>query len=139
MGQWNNCTSSWTEDGRRHDAHLFMLSQLNEKLERLSALCGTPIHAHGDSAFPARSHVTKGGFYEMSRKRVCVEWTIGKITSALWSSMDFAAHNQIYLNRPGAKYLLACILTNFHTCLYGSETGKYFSCRAPPLAWYMNQ
>jgi hypothetical protein len=50
-----------------------------------------------------------------------------------------AAHNQIYLNRPGALYVLACLFTNFHTCLYGSETGGYFGCAAPTLASYMDQ
>ncbi len=124
-------------DGRRHDGHLLMQSEINEKLANLGALCACEIHAHGDSAFPARSHVQKGCGYEMSRKRICVEWTIGYVT-AKWAALDFDAHNQIYLNQPGTKYLLACILTNFHTCLYGCETGKYFVCNAPTLAFYMS-
>ena len=74
----------------------------------------------------------------MNRKRICVEWTIGKVTS-IWAGLDMAAHNQIYLNRPGALYVLACLFTNFHTCLYGSETGGYFGCAAPTLASYMDQ
>jgi len=39
-------------DGRRHDGHLFMQSEINEKLANLSTLCGCDIHAHGDLAAP---------------------------------------------------------------------------------------
>lgn len=124
-------------DGRRHDGHLFELSRINGKLEHLSQRCGVPVHAHGDSAFPSQSHTTKGGGWEMNRKRICVEWTIGLVYNK-WASLDMSAHNQMYLNRPGAKYLLACLLTNFHTCIYGNETTKYFSCQPPTLESYMD-
>jgi hypothetical protein len=123
-------------DGRRHDAHLFAISHINEKLESLSQQSGTIIHAHGDSAFPASSHTVKGGGWEMNRKRICVEWSIGKILSQ-GASLDMSVHQQIYLNRPGALYIVGCLMTNFHTCVYGSETGLYFACKAPTLESYM--
>jgi hypothetical protein len=123
-------------DGRRHDGHLFQISQINNKLECLSQMSGSVIEAHGDSAFPASSHTRKGGGWEMNRKRICVEWTIGKIVQQ-GASLDMSVHQQIYLNRPGALYLVGCLLTNFHTCVYGSQTGLYFSCKAPTLQSYM--
>ena len=123
-------------DGRRHDAHLFQISQINGKLACLSQVSGSVINAHGDSAFPASSHTMKGGGWEMNRKRICVEWTIGKIVQQ-GASLDMSAHQQIYLNRPGALYLVGCLLTNFHTCVYGSQTGLYFSCKSPTLESYM--
>lgn len=147
-------------DGRRHDGHLFAISGIDDKLACLSEQSGSIIHGdatpsnydyylflqshafahlltgHGDSAFPATSHMRKGGGWELGRRRICVEWTIGKVLQQ-GASLDMSAHQQIYLNRPGSLYLVGCLLTNFHTCVYGSQTGLYFSCKAPLLASYM--
>ena len=100
-------------DGRRHDAHLFAISGINDKLARLSQLSGSIIHGkafflhvdtlifflagHGDSAFPATSHMRKGGGWEWGRRRICVEWTIGKVCQQ-GASLDMSAHMQVKIH-----------------------------------------
>jgi len=34
-------------------------------------------------------------------------------------------------------YIAAALLTNIHTCLYGSQTGAYFNCVAPSVESYL--
>jgi hypothetical protein len=53
---------------RCHDSPLFTRSRLNDKLIWLSNASGTTIKAHGDSAYPRRSHLLKHDSYRMAQK-----------------------------------------------------------------------
>lgn len=74
----------------------------------------------------------------MSSVRVSVEWTFGKIKS-LFPFLDVAHKLRIGSMPLGSHYLIATLLTNCHSCLYGSESAQYFNCPAPELEYYMRQ
>ena len=69
-------------------------SRLNDKLAWLSNASGTVIKAHGDSAYPRRSHLLKHASYRMAQKRICVEWAFGKMQQ-IFAVTDFEAHLQV--------------------------------------------
>jgi hypothetical protein len=116
--------------GRRADGFVFRDTRINAKVAELERICGFPVKTHVDSAYAVASNTVKGGGYQMSRSRECVEWGFGLVCS-LWAGIDWDRKLQLYLNRPGSLYLTAGILTNMHVCLYGSLTSRYFSCWPP--------
>jgi hypothetical protein len=73
----------------------------------------------------------------MSSVRVSVEWTFGKVIS-LFSFLDYRKNLKLYLSPIGDWYKLGALLTNCHTCLYGSQTGTFFHISAPTLEWYLS-
>lgn len=77
-----------------HDSPLVSQSRLNHKLAWLSNASGHTIHAHGDSAYPRRSHIVKHDSYRMAQKRIVVEWAFGKMQQIL-AVTDFEAHLQV--------------------------------------------
>jgi len=90
--------------------------------------------AHGPGAVTAeQSRVNK----IMSMERVGVEWAFGKVKSRV-----------PYLTQPrllklqavdvGMRVSVAFLLTNFHTCLHGSQSSTYFNCMPPTLEEYIN-
>jgi hypothetical protein len=144
--------------GRRHDGYLFRLfpqhfslficsaqisltlcrqSGLNAKVARLQQVCGFRVMNHGDSAYAVNTNTCKGGGYNMSRTRICVEWGFGKIVSK-WAGVDYVKRQQLFLTGPGSNYLTAGLLTNIHTCMYGSLTSSYFGVKPPSAAAYLS-
>jgi hypothetical protein len=79
---------------RVHDSPLVSQSRLNQKLAWLSNTSGKTIKAHGDSAYPKRSHLLKHDSYRMAQKRICVEWSFGKMQQ-IFAVTDFEAHLQV--------------------------------------------
>lgn len=79
---------------RCHDSPLVTRSGLNNKLVWLSNASGITIKAHGDSAYPRRSHLLKHSSYRMAQKRICVEWAFGKMQQ-IFAVTDFEAHLQV--------------------------------------------
>ena len=73
----------------------------------------------------------------MSAVRICVEWGFGKVISN-FAFMDFKKNLHIYLQPLGKMYFVAVLLTNCHTCLYGSQTGMYFNLAPPDLHVYLH-
>lgn len=71
----------------------------------------------------------------MASCRVSVEWGFGKIMQ-LWAFLDHAANIKCMLQPVGLYYPVANILTNMHSCLYGSQTGSYFRMQTPTLEDY---
>lgn len=132
--------------GRRHDAHLLESSGL---LEQLEAKCNGNYYIYGDPAYPLRRNlITPFKGHEltsqrqicnkkMSRIRESVEWGFGKIIQQ-FAYLDFKKNLKIGLQQVGRYYLVGAILTNCHTCLYGSETSAYFACPPPTLEEYLN-
>jgi hypothetical protein len=79
----------------------------------LEAACGFRVQTHGDSAYPILSNTAKGGGYQMSKSRICVEWGFGKICT-LWSGIDYERKLQIYGNSPG---FWLSLFTHLFVCL----------------------
>ena len=138
-------------EARRHDSAMLRMSGLLPELEQhMTMVDGTIYNLYGDPAYPLRPHLIAPfrtgaaplGHHEaifnkrMSKLRSCVEWTFGKIIS-IFSFLDYKKNLKLYLQPVAKYYIVAAILTNCHTCLYGSETTEYFNVHPPSLEEYL--
>ena len=134
-------------DGSRHDSFVLRMSGIVDVLRAVCAALGVNYVMFGDSAYPISRWLWamyKGVMTpaqqmfnsDMSPARVTVEWGFGKI-AALWPFLDYRKNQQVLL-RPVGMYLnVGNVLTNMHTCLYGSIVGKEFGMVPPTLELYM--
>lgn len=135
-------------EGRRHDAFMLGVSGLTDKLSRFQTPTGEPYVVYGDPAYgltrniigPFRgAHITddeQAFNTEMSKVRTCVEWGFGKICQN-FAYLDFKKNLKVLLQPVGKYYLVASILINCHTCLYGSQTSTFFDLDPPSLETYL--
>lgn len=133
--------------GRRHDSYLLRVSRLNERLAEVQPPDGQQMKVYGDAAYPLLSHVRRGfrganlsdgekAFNQANSKmRISIEWGFGKVIS-LFPFCDFRNNQELFLQPVARYYTNACLLTNAHTCLRGSQTGVYFDMTAPTLEEY---
>ncbi|XP_061182302.1 uncharacterized protein LOC133190627 [Saccostrea echinata] len=137
-------------EAKRHDSAMLRMSELMPKLEqRMTMNDGTVFSLYGDLAYPLRVHLItpfKGAVLSnqerifncrMSKLRSSVEWTFGKILS-LFAFVDYKKNQKLFLQPVAKYYLVASLLTNCHTCLYGSVTSEYFNLPPPTLEEYMS-
>jgi hypothetical protein len=73
----------------------------------------------------------------MSNVCVSVEWGFGKIAQ-YFAFLDFKENQKILLQPIAKYYLVGRLLTNCHTCLYGSQTSSYFDVQPPSLETYLS-
>ena len=135
-------------EGRRHDSYMLRESGILPQLQNLPHRNNIPFALYGDPAYPLRpqllcpfrgariTEVQQDFNTVMSSVRQCVEWGFGKITS-LWAFLDFKQNLKILLQPVAKYYLVGALLTNCHTCLYGSQTGEYFGIDAPSIEEYL--
>lgn len=134
--------------GRRHDGHLLARSRLVESLEQKFNGIASPPYVYGDSAYPLRKFLItpfRGVHSRPERKvnrlmsslRVSVEWGFSKIIQ-LFPFVDFKKNLKLYKQGVSKYFKVATILTNCHTCLYGSQVSDYFDCEPPMLEEYLN-
>jgi nuclease HARBI1 len=139
-------TGPW--EGRRHDCGMLRESELLQRLEHISGTIGNA-YIYGDPAYPI-SPLLQVPYKEsslseeesefnnrMSKVRVSVEWCFGKVIS-LFPFVDFKKNLKIYLQPVGKLYFVAVLLTNMHTCAYGSLTSTFFTVTPPTLTTYLN-
>lgn len=74
---------------------------------------------------------------KMSGYRIAIEHGFGKVVN-LWSFIAFKNGLQIGLSPIGAYYAIAVLLTNLHTCLYGSQISLHFKVMPPSVDSYLN-
>ena len=136
-------------EGRRHDAFMLGVSGLPDQLRRFQTPTGEPYVVYGDPAY-GLAHNIIGPFRrapiaddeeafntEMSKVRTCVEWGFGKICLN-FAYLDFKRSLKVLLQPVGKYYLVASILINCHTCLYGSQTSTFFNLDPPSLKTYLS-
>ena len=136
--------------GNRHDAGLLRDSGLGVILEtHLRGVDGRQLCIYGDLAYPNRpylAHPFKGSRLTdeqelfnstMAGLRIAVEGSFGKIL-ALFPFVDFKKNIKLGLQPVAKYYMVATVLTNCHTCFYGSQTNRSFSSRRPRIEEYLN-
>ena len=131
------------------DAFMLGVSGLAEKLERFQRPNGEPYIIYGDPASGLTKNILapfRGARLtddqqefnsRMSKLRVSVEWGFGKICQ-LFAFLDFKKNLKILLQPIGKYYLVAAVLANCHTCLYGSQTSTFFGLDPPELEDYLS-
>jgi hypothetical protein len=74
----------------------------------------------------------------MSKIRVAIEWTFGSIVM-LYKFVDFAKGQKLMESPLSKHYVVAVLLANCHTCVYGDQHNEYFDCDPPSLDDYLSK
>ena len=133
---------------RNHDAFMLDKSKVPRVMRRISRKLGKNYQLFGDPAYPQSLWI--GGPFRhrmlnreeaefnaiMSSTRISNEWVFAKIKS-LWAYLDFEKGMRPYTQDVQKLWSVAQILTNCHTCLYGSEMNRYFKVNSPDLEAYL--
>ncbi|KXS10046.1 hypothetical protein M427DRAFT_104438, partial [Gonapodya prolifera JEL478] len=69
--------------------------------------------------------------------RMSIEWAWEKLAT-LFVFLNYYRNLKVELSPVGLHYSIGILLTNTHTCLYGSETGVRFGLTPPMLKEYLN-
>lgn len=72
----------------------------------------------------------------MSSMRQAVEWGFGKIIGE-FAFLDLKKNQKLLLQEISMMYTTGMILSNCHTCLYGSQTAQYYNIQPPTLEEYL--
>lgn len=134
-------------NGRRHDGYVLAKSGLLNKVEQKFNRFQNPPYMYSDSGYPLRKYLIvpfkgivsrrkKRVNKRMSKLRVTVEWGYAKVIQ-LFPFLDFKKNIKIYKQQVGNYYKVGTLLTNCHTCLYGSQVSEYFECDPPELEVYL--
>lgn len=135
--------------GRRHDAGIFRESQLYNELQEKAVFGDESFTIYGDQAYGLMDLLLTpfpGSMQDllphqlrfnqsMKILRVSVEWGFQKVVSQ-FAFLDFKKNQKLLLQDLGCMYKVAVLLTNCHTCLYGSQTATYFDTVPPTLNEY---
>ena len=130
---------------------MFMLAEsgLAPKLYQYNQGNGQPYVVYRDPAYGISRNIlapfrgaqlttTEQDFNKsMSQVRISVEWTFGKITQ-YFTYVDLKRNNKVLLQPVGKYYIVAALLTNCHTCVYGSLTTSFFNVAPPSLESYLS-
>lgn len=136
--------------GNRHDAGILRESNLYNQLSAKVKLNDDSKYVlYGDPAYPIRELLicpfsTRNLSNEqlqfnksMSPLRQGVEWAFGKVISE-FAFLDFKKNQKLLLQDLGTMYKVGVLLTNCHTCLYGSQCSMYFDVDPVSLEQYLS-
>lgn len=128
-------------EGKRHDAHLYHESRLNQRMQNLHARTGVNYIIYGDSAYPLTAYLqpairlAQGAArilnHRMSGLRIAVEWNFGIMTQQ-WGFLDDEKNQKVNKNAPGKVFIVAAIMSNLHNIQYGNQIRDFFKCDAGP-------
>ena len=138
-------------EGRRHDSFLMQESEIVGQLAQLPRRPdGSQYVIYGDPAYALQAQVVcpypqhinytpdKQLFNEsMSTVRQSVEYGFGK-TVQYFSFLDFAKGQKLLLSPIGRYYRVGVLLSNIHTCLYGSAVTSLLRSQPPHIREYLS-
>lgn len=136
--------------GRRHDAGMYAESEIYPQLKAMSRLSNYHKNyvIYGDPAYPISDVLInpyRGGRLSeqeqifntsMSAVRQSVEWGFQKVCTD-FAFCDYHKNQKLMLQGISNMYKVCILLSNCHTCLYGSQTGSYFNLEPPLLEEYL--
>ena len=133
--------------GRIHDSKMLTQSRLLIRMKRFFGLAVCLFadrgYSHGDPSLQvpfqgAAGRVEPGRSYNIacSAMRQPIEWMFGKVV-ILFAFVDFKKNQKLYLQPVTSYFLIATLLTNCHSCLYGNQTSQYFQVPTPDLEDYL--
>jgi len=73
----------------------------------------------------------------MSGLCIVVEWAFGEVTK-YFSGTDFPRSHRLLSTCIESHYRFTILLTNIHTCFYGSKINELFSVDPPTLQEYIH-
>lgn len=123
-------------EGRRHDAFILGVSGLLPQLERINKPDGEPYVVYGDPAYGVSRHIISPF---RSARLTDLQQQFNRDMSEVRVSVEYFHKNMKVLLQPVAKYYaVGALLTNCHTCLYGSVTSSFFNLDPPLLEVYLS-
>ena len=136
---------------RHNDLELFEDARLNDRLEAAQVGQENLYCSYGDSIFPnltcckskhradaltPEEQLQNAG---MGSMRIANEWHYG-FTANLFPRVKHKSSLKILQSQNvSVMYLVCTLLRNARTCLYGSQTCRYFNCMPPTLENYFTQ
>ena len=138
---------------RRNDTILLRESNINSRFASLQQGHEEQYIIMGDSAYKKNTHITsyhsKNSMIQdyikwnkaMKHVRISIEWNYGTCAS-LFSYIRRPEKMKLLASERVSKiYTVAILFKNFHVCLYGCQTSKYFDMPIPDnmLENYINQ
>ena len=138
-------------NGSRHDGFLLRESGILDIMHESCTRLGKDYVLFGDSAYPRDRYLWAmykevGGRMpawqavfnaDMSPERVTVEWGFGKVVG-LWPYLDVRNKMKVLRSNPQTWIEAAFVLTNMHTCIYGSALSRKYGLGRPDLEQYMS-
>ena len=127
---------------------MYFQSGLDDQIKDLADSRGRQLAVYADSAYAFRRYLItpfKGAVLSnqesrfnknMASVRGAVEWGFGKISS-VFAFLDFHRNMKVYLQPVGKLMYAGAILCNAHTCLYSSQTSRFF-LQPPSLEDYFS-
>jgi len=144
-------------EGRHHDSYLVETGRIRENLRHVfrsaaaggggaafQSFCVFADKAFGQSAeltvpfrqYELQNNQARHRFNRVHKAvRLIVEWGFGK-PKLLFPMHQRIATQRIFQSRIGIYHRVAFLLTNAHTCCYGSETSGYMNCTPIDLEVY---
>lgn len=137
-------------EGNTHDHEIYCRSSLEDVLrEHAKDTQGMNLALFGDAAYQTSGHMLKaiGGVdlaaadvqfnKAMNAQHTSAEHAFGKVTG-IFSALSFSRTQKILATCVSDQYRFAVLLTNAHTCLYGSQMTDSFNADPPTLEQYFN-
>lgn len=137
-------TMVWRDCMVRHELEAIMQARVARGLNRLF-LYADKIYSTGElikAAFSRRQGNLQDWMVRenriMSGVRIGVEWTFGLVIGQS-KYISFAKGQQLQKVSVPKFYYVAVLLSNAHTCMYGTLHTKYFDCEPPTVDEYFAQ
>ena len=137
-------------DGRRHNAHMVIETELVRWAERhAKGEEGQQRYLYGNQVYgvsPAIISLWKGNLADrnqelmnhmLSKYRTTVEWGIGMV-SMQWPRFWDKQYQRTRLTLCGHDWMVATLLWNAKTCLVGNQIGMAMGCSPPLLENYFS-
>ena len=133
--------------GRKRNSALLKESTLIQRMEccpkyQIYAVYGDPKYPlQANIVVPFRGEVLTAEQQHfnqsMSDIQDGVEWSFCDIIQE-FAFLDVKRNLKLYLQPIGKMYIVAALLVNCQTCLYGNQISRYFDVKAPSLEAYLN-